>query len=225
MSYRCEALSLEGFVQQLAANYLPHGYWFYVTGCVPAGKCPYQVDRKLMTKYGVNISRQTRARRKQAGLANLHYLRFGRTWVLLATKGSHRYFVEETDVKDIRRVPLQVGGYSLTVRPGGCLRKLAGQRQPTPDLKHRVRVQIARNGYRELKCYFLELAIRRSAAELGQALFLIPFEPYAPVRRQLLNLLRLVNAKRQSVGQPKVPTTVLRYRRRIVRPFASPASH
>jgi hypothetical protein len=26
------ATSISGFVQQLAVSYLPHGYWFYVTG-------------------------------------------------------------------------------------------------------------------------------------------------------------------------------------------------
>jgi hypothetical protein len=28
------ATSISGFVQQLAVSYLPHGYWFYVTGLV-----------------------------------------------------------------------------------------------------------------------------------------------------------------------------------------------
>jgi hypothetical protein len=44
-------------------------------------------------------------------------------------------------------------------------------------------------------------------------------EPYAPVRKQLLNLLRVLNTKRQRAGHPKIPATVLRLRRRIVRPF------
>jgi len=78
VEYRCVATSLEGFVQQLASNILPHGYWFYVTGVVPAAKDPAAVDQKLMEKYGVAISRQQRARRKLAGQANLHYIRFDR---------------------------------------------------------------------------------------------------------------------------------------------------
>ncbi len=32
MEYRCVAGSVAGFVQQLASCYLPHGYWFYVSG-------------------------------------------------------------------------------------------------------------------------------------------------------------------------------------------------
>src|SRR5262245_16484713 len=85
MEYRCVATSLEGFVQQLESNILRNGYWFYVAGRVPEGKDGAAVDRKLMEKYGLQISRQQRARRKLGGLANVHYLRLERFWVLLAT--------------------------------------------------------------------------------------------------------------------------------------------
>jgi hypothetical protein len=49
-------------------------------------------------------------------------------------------------------------------------------------------------------------------------------EPYAPVRKQLLNLLRLMNGKRQQAGFAKIPPSVLRYRREIVKPFAGAAA-
>ena len=35
MEHRYETTSPEGFVQLLACNLLPHGYWFYVTGRIP----------------------------------------------------------------------------------------------------------------------------------------------------------------------------------------------
>lgn len=90
MAYRHEVQSVEALVQYLAANLLPHGYWFYVTGLVPPNKDPSAIDAKLVAKYGAHLSRQQRARRKLAGLANVHYLRCGRWWVLLATHGKHR---------------------------------------------------------------------------------------------------------------------------------------
>lgn len=226
MRYRAEAASLEGFVQQLASNILPHGYWFYVLGRVPAGKDPCVVDEKLIQKYGIQLSRQQRARRKLAGQANLHYLRIGTLWVLLATKGEHRFFAEEAvAIRDVRSTPVQVGGYSLTVRLGNFLRRRSTESAATPDSKRRVRVQIGRERYRDLKCYFLDLATRRSVEDLAREFYYIPFEPYAPIRKQLLNLLRLVNAKRQEAGLLKVPPTVLRYRRRIVRPFGIELAH
>jgi hypothetical protein len=220
MAYRTEATSLEGFVQQLAANILPHGYWFYVQGHIPEGKDPVAIDEKLVAKYGVNLSRQQRARRKLAGFANLHYLRLGRFWVLLATKGVHQFFADElVNIRDARRLPIQVGGYSVSVKRGGYLKKLDPAVPATVDGKLRVRVQISRETYREHKAHFLENVWRKRVEEVGRAFFNVPFEPYAPIRRQLLNLIRLVNAKRQCAGLSKVSTSVLRYRRRIVRPF------
>lgn len=220
MQYRYETTSLEGFIQYLASNLLPHGYWFYVTGRIPEGKDAKAVDQKLMEKYGVRLTRQQRARRKLAGKANVQYLRLGRFWVLLATHGEHRFFEEEgREIRDLRHTPLQAGGYSLTVRRGNFLKKGSGETEARPDGKRRVRVQISRERYRELKAYFLTIACHRTAEHLAKELWEIPFEPYAPVRKQLLNLLRLVNAKRQQAGFAKLPATVLRMRRRIVMPF------
>jgi hypothetical protein len=220
LEYRCVTTSLEGFVQQLASNILPHGYWFYVSGRVPERKEPETVDRKLIEKYGIGISRQQRARRKLAGHANLHYLRFGQFWVLLATHGHHPFFeAEAASIRDVRRVPIQIGGYSLSVKQGHFLKKEGEGEEPIPDGRMRVRVQIGRERYRDLCAYLLSIACHRSADNLARELWTVPFEPYAPIRRQLLNLLRLINAKRQHAGYSKVPPTVLRYRRQIVRPF------
>src|SRR5262249_30215594 len=57
MRYHCEATSIPGFVQQLAVCYLRHGYYFYVSGCIPAGKDPCDVDRKLIERYGIDLSK------------------------------------------------------------------------------------------------------------------------------------------------------------------------
>ena len=71
MEYRCVATSVAGFVQQLVSCYLPHGYWFYVSGIIPPGKVPATVDEKLIGKYGIGLSRTSRARRKAMGIANV----------------------------------------------------------------------------------------------------------------------------------------------------------
>lgn len=220
MEYRCEATSLIGLVQQLAANILPHGYWFYVRGFVREGKDPRMVDAKLLAKYAIGISRQQRARRKLAGQANLHYLRLERDWILLATKGEHRFFAEESNnIRDARQAPIQIGGYSLRVARGNFLRKESGDELPTADFRHRVRVQISRDRYRDLLAWFLDRANQPSAEKLAAELFTLPYEPYAPIRRQLLNLLRLVNERRQQAGYEKLDPNILRYKREIVKPF------
>ena len=118
MKYRAEVPTVEGFVQQLAVACLPKGYWFYVAGWVPEGKAPEVVDAKLIARYGIGVSKWTRARRKMAGSANLQYLRRGRFFLLLATHGRHAFFEEEASIRDVRRVPIRFEGYSISFRGG-----------------------------------------------------------------------------------------------------------
>lgn len=68
--YKPVASSIEWFVQQVAVSYLSNGYFFFVQGWVPEGKDPQAVDDKLLEKYGIAISKWSRARRKRNGLAN-----------------------------------------------------------------------------------------------------------------------------------------------------------
>jgi hypothetical protein len=205
--YRFEAVSEAGFVQQLAVAYLAHGYYYYVAGCVPEGKDPASVDAKLLAKYGVGVSRWARARRKRAGAANVHYLRHGRFFVLVATPGAHEFFAEETgSIRDFRRDSLSFAGYSI-----GWKRGRDGKGHPS--------VRIHPRRYLELKSYLLELACHRSVGKLADEFRRLPFEPYAPVRDQLRAVLRAVNAKRKAAGFAPVPFSALRLRRPQVRPF------
>ena len=220
MTYRCETTSVAGFVQIVASNYLPHGYWFYVTGHVPDGKDPQAVDRKILDRYGIELSRQQRARRKLKGLANLHYVRFGRFFVILATHGQHPFFAAEAaSVRDIRKYPIQFQGYSISVKRGGFVRKAEGETEAAPDGRYRVRVTIGREAFQDLSAHLLDLATHRSAEKLRWEFWNQPFEPYAPIRKLLLQLLRLVNAKRAAMGYEKLLTDCIRYRRNIVKPF------
>lgn len=220
MQYRSEVISVTGFVQQIACSFLRHGYWFYVTGCIPAGKDAKSVDRKLVEKYGIAMSESTRSRRKQLGFANLQYIRHDRFFAILATKGQHRFFQEEAaSIRDIRRVPLRFAGYSISYRRGGRTR--AG------DADHRwhAHVEIEQCRFREIKAHLVNLAIHRSPENLALAFYDIPIEPYAPVRRQFLTLLRAVNDVRKRAGFRPVPVEVLPLRRRIVRPFGPLLPH
>lgn len=207
-TYRHEATSVGGFVQQLAVGYLAHGHWFFVTGHVPEGKDPAAVDRKLMAKYEVGISKWARARRKASGLANCHYLRHGHFFVLLASHGEHPFFSGEAAFKDARVEPIRFAGYSISVKRGA----VDGRWHPS--------VRIHPENYRELRAHFVDRATHRTAEALSHELHRIPFEPYAPVRRQLLNILRAVNRARRVAGLEPVPTSALRLSRKGVRPFA-----
>ena len=202
MEYRCVATSVEGFVQQVAVQYLRHGYWFYVTGIVPPRKEPREVDEKLLAKYGVAVSQKERCRRKRAGLANVQYIRHGRFFVLMATHGEHRFFEDEAgQIRDGRRVPIRVEGYALSFRNG------------------RVCVRIEQGEYRRIKAYLLDLACRRREETLAGEFSGIRFVPYAPVRQQLLSIWRAVNRVRKTAGFERVSIEAVPWRRRIVRPF------
>jgi hypothetical protein len=198
--YRCEATTIEGFVQQLAVSLVANGYWFYMTGTVPERKDPRAVDRKLIRKYHIDCSKFARYRRKAGGGANVQYLRCGRFYVLLATKGKHLFF-EEEHFKDCRETPVKFAGYAISYRGG------------------HAHVRIERETYRELKAYFEDLAVHRSRETLEKAFRSLPFEPYAPVRGQLFAILRAVNRRRKVASYEPINWSCLRLRRRIWRPF------
>lgn len=200
--YRCEATTLEGFIQQLAVGYVSRGYYFYVCGWVPERKEPCEVDRRLIEKYGIAVSKWTRARRKRAGYANLQYLRFERFFVLLATLGRHPFLEMEAKLlRDCRETPIKFGGYAVG------------------STGRRARVRIEREQYKTLNAYFSELALRRSAPTLERMIATLPFEPYAAVYRQLWGLVRAVNEIRKAAGYEAIAPDI-RKKRRICKPFA-----
>jgi hypothetical protein len=202
MRYRCEAVSVEGFIQQLAVGYVARGYFFYVTGHIPARKDPRRVDEKLVGRYHIDLSRWARARRKRSGQANVQYLRHEDFFVLLATHGDHPFFAEEgRNVHDVRRSAIKYAGYAVGFRGG------------------HVQVRIDLPQYRELKAWFEEQATRMSAERLAKAFYDLPFEPYYLVRRQEFHILRAVNRRRKAAGLPLVPKECIWLKRRPVRPF------
>lgn len=200
--YRCVATSVAGFVQQLAVSYIRHGYWFYVTGIIPAEKDPAVIDAKLIELYDIDVTKWARAWRKSLGQSSIQYLRYERFFVLLATHGTHVFFDREGEsVLDCRREPIKFFGYSISHRGGhACVRIEPGE-------------------FQRAKAYFEDLATKRTVEQLGHELRNIGWLPYAPVRKQLLYLLRAVNRKRAAAGLSGVSHLWLNFERRIVSPF------
>ena len=67
--------------------------------------------------------------------------------------------------------------------------------------------------------FYLEAALVRKRTELEHELANVGFEPWAPIRRQLLALVRDVNYKRKLAGLDQVRKSCLRFQRKQVRPF------
>lgn len=217
MQYRCVASSPEGLVQQVAVSYLRHGYWFYVTGRIKPGKDPAMLDQKLIAKYQIAQSERQRADRKRRGLANMQYIRYQNWFLLLATEGHHQFKQEERNqIQDCRRVPIKFEGYSISYRRAGVTPSGGGP----PKWHACVRIDVPT--YRQLKSFFVGRACHRSGANVAADFARVPYARYAPVRRQLLTILRATNDARARLGYVPVPHTALRLRRKIVQPFASP---
>ena len=219
MTYRCETTSIEAAVQLIAASYLRHGYYWYVTGSIPESKTPTSVDRKLVAKYGIDITEWQRTRRRKQGLANAHYLRYDHWFILLLSEGHHALRQpaakggEGEHLKDCRRVPIRIGSYSISYRRSGVALPRGG------NVKWHAHVRLDAKTYADLKTRFDAVAVHRSTDNLTAEFAQVGFARYAPIRRQLLNILRRVNERRQRQSYQTLPHSVLNLRRMPVKVY------
>ena len=197
--YLYEATSVVGLIQQLNC-YMRCGYWFYVVGQIREGRDTKPIDEGILERYDIAVSKYTRHRDKECGLAGVQYLRFERTYLILATHGKHKFFEKEVNIRDARRVPIKFAGYSVTHEGG-------------------ARVRIERERAKELRAYFVDVATKRRASDLRAEFWNVPFEPYGPVRKQLFGILKEVNELRKATGMERVPASAVRKYRRLVKPF------
>lgn len=223
MSYRCCAASIEGAVQLIAANYLRHGFYWYVTGCIPQGKNPQQIDTKLLNKYEIDVSAWERARRRKAGLANAHYLRCGEWFIIMVSEGHHKIKQpsanggERESLRDCRRQPIRLFDYTISYRRANTDSEAANGRW-------HAHVRIEPKRYRQLKAYFGQLAVHRTKEHLEREFQSLPYARYAPIRRQILNLARMVNAQRSQQGFDLVAYSRLSLRRLPVKVYDQPTN-
>jgi len=222
MPYRYLATSIEGVVQLIAASYLRHGYYWYMTGRIPSTKSAANIDEKLIRKYQIAISDWERSHRKKSGLANAQYLRFGDWFIILVTEGHHKLRTpcilggESENIRDCRRIPIRFRGYSISYRRAGIT--VPGEVQP----RWHAHVRIDGPTYSAMKSHFQRMAVHRSAENLAKEFKRIEFVGYAPIRRQLLNILRAVNRVRKQSGFEQLPYSVLNLKRTSVKVFQDP---
>lgn len=207
-----EAVSLRGFIQQIAVSYVRWGYFFYVVGEIPTEKDPTKTDEKILARYKVRRSRWSNARAKEKGRASVQYLRFQHTFVIMATGGEHLVREEEA-MKDVRREPLKVFGYAI------------GYNQRAGERAGHVSVRIEKPIYLDLKAYLAGLAPKASLDVMLSEFAGVRFEAYAGVRSQMLNILREVNRRREAAGLERVPLSAIRLRRKSVKVFESGQRH
>ncbi|MCP4211432.1 MAG: hypothetical protein GY764_08125 [Halieaceae bacterium] len=200
--YRYAFVSINDFVRRVANDIVRYGYELYVTGHVPEGMAPERVDAAILGKYDCAVSRWTRARREKAGGANIHYVRHQDFYVMFAKRwmGESRWFQNEEwptselrkehgrKIRSIRRQPLVHCGYSISLKH--CSR----------TQRDHVAVRIAREEYRALMSYYVQLGMRCSLERIDWELEAFPFLTYAGIRLQRERIVREVNRVRKRAG-------------------------
>lgn len=223
MNNRHLVASVDGMVAQLV-NLISKGYRYYFVGLVADREAQLIRDERMLGYYEAQLPKWTRERRKGRGLANFRYLRYEEWFIVLATEGQAPTFWNEDRqrIRDVRNAPIRFKGYSISYRQGGWKdrRKWSDPAIRERDMKRHVRVQLDGETFNGVKAYFLNIATHRQADFLAREFAELSFQPYRPVREQLFQILRAVNRLRQSAGYQRVPASVIRFKRRIVRAFS-----
>jgi hypothetical protein len=226
MEARHRVGSIDGMVAILV-NLISKGYRYYFTGTVEDERNWFVRDCRMLEYYEADLPKWTRERRRRRGLANFRYLRFESWFIVLSTEGKAERFWQEDRkrVRDVRNTPIRFKGYSISYRHGGWKdRKLwADPRVRERDMKWHVRVQLDAETYEGLKAYFLNIATSRQADFVAREFMELSYQPYRPIREQVLATLRAVNRQRQLAGYQRIPFSVVRYTRRITKVFPAVA--
>ena len=178
MSYQAQTLG--SFLRRVAIDYVRYGYVRYALREIPPEKDPTLIDCKLVALYGVTRCRVTRMRRRKQGLANVQYVRFGHSFVLLATEGHHPIF-ENLRTFDIRSAPLYFRGYSIGVKQG----------KPC--------VMVAPNEWSKVQHRFSQIALHQKES-VEHKLNSLPYYHFPGVIRQKLTLVTAINKRRKQAG-------------------------
>jgi len=208
--YRYEATSVAGFLSQLV-RYIQGGHYFYFACTLPPDADPQAVDRKLLALYDVVQPRWKRKTRSRGDRPSVHYLRHERFYVLLSTHGREevggevrpgRLFVDHSKtIRDVRRTALKFRGYSVRYT------------YSETHKRWKVFVRLDREAYRAIRTSMTSAATRaryRQPAVLEHEFAKLALEPYGPVRKQLLAILKEVNRLRRRAGLSQINSRCIR---------------
>ena len=225
--YLWKATTPEGFVRHLVTYVLTKGYRFYVCGSIKPSTDVDRFDSIMEEKFAFKKSRSQRNRSKNAvtatgkhmGLANVHYLRYERFYILISTYGSHPFFELHTTKKqdrngdlvvtkhyrDAHRDPIFFDGYSIRIDcEGGYKPKKLWKEPGVPefDSGQKVRVRIARDVELTMRTDLIARAksAKWSVPVLEAEIRKVPYLRYAPVRQQLRDIVRAMNRARGKRG-------------------------
>ena len=205
--YRCVAQNVPGFVAQLV-RYVASGHYFYVRVLLPEHKDATAIDAKLLARYDADRKRWQRKRRRLKQNAGVHYIRCRRVAVLMVTKGRHETFYADhgSNISDIRRTALKVYGYSIRFNTNANKVSVRLDEQTQSKAKAHLETIAAWDSYRDV-------------AKLEREFMRLPYQPYAPVYRQLITIAKSVNRIRRKRGFDPIDLSCVRTKKRLVKVF------
>jgi hypothetical protein len=215
-TYRCEAKSIDAFLAHVV-RLVGSGHYFYFVGILKNDKDPRELDRKLIREWELDKPAWKREARRRGAAPNIHYLRFGHHYVLIATHGksrngeTHRFFLEyQGQVQDLRKNALHFCGYSIRYP----ISKETGRR--------RVFVRLDKASYERLRADLVTSSIRvryRERDALESFVRSLGFQWYKPVRNQVRVILKEVNRARRHAGLSPVRLTCVPTKMRVTEVF------
>ena len=81
--YSWKTQDIPGFLAQIVRYVGNGGTYFYFRGVVPKGKNPDLIADKLLTRYAIRKRKWQRTRRQLKDTASIHYLGYGRLFVVM----------------------------------------------------------------------------------------------------------------------------------------------
>lgn len=178
------APTLGFFLRRIAIDYLRFGYYRWALRVIPPDSDPIAIDTKLLDIYGVTSCRTTRMRQRRQGLAVVQYVRWGHTFVLLATEGTHQQF-DRLRSFDAREAPIHIGAYTVGVRSSRVV----------VEVRQRVWQVVSRQ---------IQLRALGDLTKVETRITSLPFYRFPGVIGQMRNLVGSVNKRRRVAGLPLV---------------------
>jgi hypothetical protein len=172
------------FLRRIAIDYMRYGYCRWALRFIPPDRDLQKLDTKLIEVYGVTSCRTTRMRQRRRGLAVVQYVRWGNTFVLLATEGTHEQF-DRLRSYDARDAPLHLGAYTIGYRSS----------QVTIQVRQRAWLAVSKR---------IHLSALSDRSIVETRITALPFYRFPGVIEQLRDLVRAVNQRRRVAGLPLI---------------------
>ena len=165
-------------------HYMRYGYVHYYVREIPGHKDLSEVDRKLLLAYDVTNNRMLRAKRKREGIKNVIYIRFGQTFILLATEGKQPAF-DRLKFLSFPDSPLYFSRYSIGIK------------------QQRPYIQVEPLRYKRLKKVADKIALHQHEQVEK---FLVKISPFSfkGINEQRWKLYKLINLKRKKAGLTRI---------------------